>query len=59
MTAGASALAGTLTIEVEASDIAQLQQIAQRLIRAGLNAQPGAASSEGGHAVGTFVIRAR
>jgi len=50
--------AGTLTIEVEASDIADLQRIAQALTHAGLSAQPGAATSEGGHAVGSFVIRA-
>jgi general secretion pathway protein L len=50
--------AGTLTIEVEASDIADLQRIAQALSHAGLSAQPGAAASESGHAVGSFVIRA-
>jgi general secretion pathway protein L len=50
--------AGTLTIEVEASDIADLQRIAQALAHAGLSAQPGAATSESGHAVGSFVIRA-
>ena len=50
--------AGTLTIEVEASDIADLQRISQALAHAGLGVQPGAATSEGGHAVGSFVIRA-
>ncbi|WP_428332303.1 type II secretion system protein GspL [Novosphingobium sp.] len=50
--------AGTLTIEVEANDIADLQRIAQSLTKAGLSAQPGSASSESGHAVGSFVIRA-
>ena len=50
--------AGTLTIEVEANDIADLQRISQALAHAGLGVQPGAATSEGGHAVGSFVIRA-
>ncbi|MEO6092048.1 MAG: type II secretion system protein GspL [Novosphingobium sp.] len=48
----------TLTIEVETSDIAGLQQVAQALTRGGLTAQPGAASTDQDHAVGTFVVRA-
>jgi general secretion pathway protein L len=45
--------AGTLTIELETSNIADLQRMAQALTRAGLSAQPGSASTQGGKAVGT------
>lgn len=50
--------AGTLTIELETANIADLQQMAQALTRAGLSAQPGAASTQAGKAVGSFVVRA-
>lgn len=47
---------GTLTIAVEASDIAELQAATQALTGAGLKAQPGAASTDQGRAVGTIAI---
>lgn len=50
--------AGTLTIELETANIADLQRMAQALTRAGLSAQPGSASTAGGKAVGSFVVRA-
>ncbi len=50
--------AGTLTIEVETASIADLQRMAQALTQAGLSAQPGSASTQGGKAVGSFVVRA-
>ncbi len=50
--------AGTLKIEVETGDIADLQRIAQALAKSGLSAQPGAATNEGGRALGSFVIHA-
>lgn len=50
--------AGTLTIELETGNIVDLQHIAQALTNAGLSAQPGSASTEGGKAVGSFVVRA-
>jgi general secretion pathway protein L len=50
--------AGTLTIELETENIADLQRMAQALTRAGLSAQPGSASTQGGKAVGSFVVRA-
>ena len=49
--------AGTLTIEIETSAISDLQTIAKALTSAGFSAQPGAASSENGRAVGSLVIR--
>jgi len=49
--------AGTLTIEIETNAISDLQAIAKALTSAGLSAQPGAASSENGRAVGSLVIR--
>ena len=49
--------ASALTIVVETSDIAGLQQVAQALARAGLTAQPGAASTDQGRAVGSFAVR--
>jgi len=48
----------TLTIAVEASDIAGLQRVAQALANAGLTAQPGAATSDQGRAIGSFAVRA-
>ncbi len=51
------AAAGTLTIELETANIADLQRMAQALTQAGLSAQPGSASTQGGKAVGSFVIR--
>ena len=50
--------AGTLTIEVETDNIADLQRMAQALTSAGLSAQPGSATTQGGKAVGSFVVRA-
>lgn len=50
--------AGTLTIELETDNIADLQRMAQALTSAGLSAQPGSASTQGGKAVGSFVVRA-
>jgi general secretion pathway protein L len=50
--------AGTLTIELETANIADLQRMAQALTSAGLSAQPGSASTQGGKAVGSFVVRA-
>ena len=47
---------GTLTIAVEAADIPDLQAVSQALTRAGLKAQPGAASTDQGRAVGTIAI---
>ncbi len=49
--------AGTLTIELETDNIADLQRMAQALTGAGLSAQPGSASTQGGKAVGSFVVR--
>lgn len=49
--------AGTLTIELETANIADLQRMAQALTQAGLSAQPGSAATQGGKAVGSFVIR--
>ena len=51
--------AGTLTLEVEADDIAGLQGVAQALTSAGLSAQPGTASTDQGRAVGAFVVLAK
>ena len=48
---------GTLTLAVEADDIASLQAVAQALTRAGLTAQPGAASVDQGRAKGSFAVR--
>lgn len=50
--------AGTLTLEVEAGDIAALQAVAPALTGAGLTAQPGAASTDQGRAVGSYTVRA-
>ncbi len=50
--------AGTLTIELETGNIADLQRMAQALTGAGLSAEPGSASTQGGKAVGSFVVRA-
>ncbi len=49
--------AGTLTLGVEAEDIASLQAVAQAFTRAGLTAQPGAASVDQGRAKGSFAVR--
>lgn len=49
--------AGTLTIEVETDNIADLQRMAQALTSAGLSAQSGSASTQGGKAIGSFVVR--
>ncbi len=49
--------AGTLTLAVEAEDIASLQAVAQALTRAGLTAQPGAASVDQGRAKGSFAVQ--
>jgi general secretion pathway protein L len=53
------AQAGALTISIEASDIGGLQRAAKALNEAGLVAEPGAASSDQGRAIGSFVVRAQ
>lgn len=49
--------AGTLAVELEAPDLAVLQQAGTALSGAGLSAQPGAASQTEGKAVGAFIVK--
>jgi general secretion pathway protein L len=50
---------GDLTIAVEADGIARLQRVAQALAAAGLQVQPGSATTDAqGRAVGTFAVTA-
>ncbi len=48
---------GTLSVEIEAPDIAGLQKAGALLSSSGLNAMAGAASQDQGKAVGAFLIR--
>ncbi|NIJ07740.1 general secretion pathway protein L [Sphingomonas vulcanisoli] len=48
---------GTLSVEIEAADIAGLQKAGGLLTSSGLNAMAGAASQDQGKAVGAFLIK--
>lgn len=49
--------ANSLSIEIEAADMAGLQRVGQTLQASGLSAESGAASTDQGKAVGAFLIR--
>ena len=49
--------AGSMTVELEAPDLAALQQAGTALGGAGLSAQPGAAAQSDGKATGAFTVR--
>jgi hypothetical protein len=49
--------AGTMTVELEAPNLAGVQQAGAALSGAGLSSQPGAAAQSEGKAVGSFLIK--